>query len=131
MSKDNPTPKEVLKRLPNPKMWPEVSPPEPKKPSSLDERLREIDRCIGVKVINNPVGFDGAIIDARLRLTDDVIAQIKQAFKDEGWTEPRTVKNPCDECGKESSVILLMPLDEPNKSLCYLHYEIQKASGIE
>lgn len=61
--------------------------------SDLDEKLRGIDKCIEVRVQHNPVGYDGAIIDARLKLTDGVIAQIKQAFADGGYLKhPQSVQ---------------------------------------
>ena len=61
--------------------------------TSLDKRLKEIDKCITVRIQNNPAGFDGAIIDARLRLTNGVIEQIKQAFKDEKYIQiPKEVE---------------------------------------
>lgn len=46
-------------------------------------QIDEIDFCITVKVQNNPVGYDGAIIDARIRLEDEAKAKLKSLLLSE------------------------------------------------
>lgn len=52
--------------------------------SSLDEKLRNIDLTT-TTVVTNPPGIENAVINSRSRITDEAIAQIKQAFALDGY----------------------------------------------
>jgi hypothetical protein len=59
----------------------------------MDDKLREIDKFIQTRIMSNTIDVPGAIlIEMRLKLTDEAIAQIKQVFADEHYVQ--VVDNP-------------------------------------